>query len=233
MPIRTRSEAHGILALVTALAACGGGAAEGPAAANPGVTGSPGAAGSSSAAPSSVGSTSPPTGGSPSASPSSAASAGALTPAHVAIELKAPIPTAFAADLKAIGLDPAKLPPMAKLEPKALRSVMKLLAKSLGAKCGDCHQEGDFAAPTPRKKVAAKMWDEFAAKLSFDDGTPLFCDSCHEGRIKQLDRTDKKLLSQWMDANFVVKLKRKDGKDHGCETCHVDMDMTFLVSWSK
>jgi hypothetical protein len=145
--------------------------------------------------------------------------------------MKAPVPTAMAADLQAIGLDAKNLPRIEKLEPKALRLVMKLFAKSLGAKCGDCHAEGDFAAPTRRKKVAAKMWNEFAAKLTMADASPLFCDSCHQGRLVQLDRRDKKALGQWMDANFVDKLKRKDGKDHGCETCHVDMEMAFLTKW--
>jgi hypothetical protein len=211
-----------LLALVLLLAACGGAGQAAPPA-NPPESASataPSAQPSSSAA----------------SAASSAPAASSATPPSVSapIELKAPIPTAFADDLKALGLDAANLPRMNKLAPKALRGVMKLFAKSLGVKCGDCHQEGDFAAPTPRKKVAAKMWDEFAAKLSFDDGTPLFCDSCHQGRTKQLDRTDKKALSNWMDASFVKRLKRKDGGEHGCETCHgSDWDMTFLKSWAK
>ncbi len=148
--------------------------------------------------------------------------------------MKSPVPSAFADDLRALGLDPAKLPPLHKLSPKALRGVMKLLAKSLGVKCGDCHEEGDFAAMTRRKKIAAKMWDEFVAELSFqDDSQPLFCDSCHQGRVKQLDRTDKKALGKWMDANFVARLKRKDGRDHDCETCHVGWEMRLLATWSK
>jgi hypothetical protein len=169
------------------------------------------------------------------ASASAAASAAAPSATPARIELKPTIATAFASDLAALGLDPAKLPPIEKLPPKALRGVMKLFAKSLGVKCGDCHQEGDYAAPTPRKKVAAKMWNEFVAKLAFDDGTPLFCDSCHQGRVKQLDRSDKKgVLSPWMDANFVKRLKRRDGKSHGCETCHGDdWDMTLVSNWSK
>jgi hypothetical protein len=163
------------------------------------------------------------------------------TPAPEVVEMKAPIPSAMVADLQALGLDAMNLPPIEKLEPKTLRGVMKLLAKSLGAKCGDCHVEGDFAAPTKRKKIAAKMWDEFVAKLSLGSGPgpqtsnlggqPLFCDSCHQGRIKQLDRSDKKALGKWMDANFVQKLVRRDGKDEACESCHVDWDMTFLSKW--
>jgi hypothetical protein len=147
--------------------------------------------------------------------------------------MKSPVPSAMLADLEGLGLDPKNLPPIEKLDPKALRGVMKLIAKSLGAKCGDCHRESDFALPTPRKKVAAKMWNEFVAKLAFAaDGTPLFCDSCHQGRTKQLDRADKRALGEWMDANFVQKLKRKDEKENECETCHVDMDMRFLNKWA-
>jgi hypothetical protein len=105
------------------------------------------------------------------------------------------------------------------------------MAKSLGVKCGDCHQEGDFAAPTRRKKIAAHMWDDFAAKLSIADGSALFCDSCHQGRIRQLDRRDKKALSQWKEDNFVAKLARLDGRPTECETCHVDMEMQLLNKW--
>jgi hypothetical protein len=137
------------------------------------------------------------------------------------------------ADLQNLGLDPRNLPPLEKLDPKALRNVMKLMTRSLGVKCDDCHQEADFALPTPRKRVAAKMWDEFVVKLTFADGAPLFCDSCHQGRMKGLDRTNKKALGSWMDANFVDQLRRKDEKPHGCETCHVMMEMQFLRQWAQ
>ena len=146
--------------------------------------------------------------------------------------MKSPVPTALASDLQALGIDPANLPPIEKLEPKALRGVMKLLARSLGFKCPDCHTEGDFAASTPRKRIAAKMWDEFAAKTTTADGGLMFCDSCHQGRSQLLDRTDKKSLAKWMDANFVDGLKQKDGKPRECETCHVDMEMKFLTKWA-
>jgi hypothetical protein len=162
------------------------------------------------------------------------------------LEMKPIVPTAMVADLQALGLDAKSLPPIEKLEPRALRGVMKLMAKSLGIKCGDCHQQGDFAAPTRRKKIAAHMWDEFAAKMAFAEGAPpdaaLFCDSCHQGRVQLLDRTDKKALSKWMDENFTGKLVAKtdavasagaSGKAVECETCHVDMDMRFLAKWGE
>ncbi len=136
------------------------------------------------------------------------------------------------AELQTLALNPKSLPPIEKIDPKALRALMKLIAKSLGAKCVDCHKEGDFAESTPRKKVAAKMWDEFVTKLAFADDSSLFCDSCHQGHTKVLDRTDKKALGRWMDANFVKGLKRKDDQDHKCETCHANMNMRFLTAWA-
>ena len=148
------------------------------------------------------------------------------------LEMKPIVPTAMGDDLRALGLDAKSLPPIEKLEPRTLRGVMKLMAKSLGFKCADCHQEGDFAAPTRRKKIAAHMWDEFAAKMALGDA-PLFCDSCHQGRVQLLDRRDKKLLSKWMDDEFVTRLSRHDGKSVECETCHVDMDMRFLAKWGR
>lgn len=237
--MRRAAALYGMLLAGVVAAACGGAAQNGA------VVGSsmPGATSSASATPSATAT----------GTPTTTAPAGSATPMPAqspeVVEMKAPIPTAMAADLQALGLDVNNLPPIEKLEPKTLRGVMKLFARSLGAKCGDCHTAGDFAAPTRRKKIAAKMWDEFVAKLSLGPeqgpqasnqsaGTappaatqPLFCDSCHQGRIKQLDRSDKKALGKWMDANFVQRLVRKDGKDEECESCHVDWDMTFLTKW--
>jgi hypothetical protein len=158
--------------------------------------------------------------------------AGAVAPVET-VEMQPPRATALATEIDALGLDAQALPPLAKLAPKTLRRAMKLFAKSLGAKCTDCHQESDYAAPTRRKKIAAKMWDEFAVKLSLSDGGALFCDSCHHGRFLQLDRSDKKALGRWMDAHFVAELRRRDGKEHGCETCHVNMEMRFLAAWAR
>jgi Cytochrome c7 and related cytochrome c len=170
-----------------------------------------------------------------SAAPPASSGAVALPPPaareETPVEMIGPSTTGFATELQALGLDPRNLPLIDKLEPKALRGAMKLFAKSLGVKCVDCHEEGNFAAPTRRKRIATRMWNEFVVKLAMSDGAPLFCDSCHKGRVIQLDRRDKKALAAWMDANFVTPLSRKDGGTHDCETCHVDMDMNFLASW--
>jgi hypothetical protein len=213
---------HGMLAVGLSVGiACGGQEGLTPTSQSPGAAPS---AAASSAAPSASAATLP---------PASSGTATPMTPALGHVAMRAPVPSTLGADLQALGIDPQNLPPMERLDPKALRGVMKLLARSLGARCGDCHTEGDFAAPTRRKKIAARMWDEFAVQLTLADGSPLFCDSCHQGRIVQLDRTDKKALARWMDASFVDGLKRKDGKAEDCESCHVDMEMHFLALWGR
>lgn len=167
-----------------------------------------------------------------SSAPSASSSAAAIAP-PAPTEMKPPSASTAGAELTALGLDPANLPPIGKLEPRALRGVMKVMARSLGIKCADCHVPGDFGAPTRRKKIAARMWDEFAAKLTAADGAPLFCDSCHQGRVKLLDRSDKKALGRWMQASFVDGVRRKDGQPERCESCHVGWDMTFLSTWGR
>src|ERR1700727_1990748 len=107
------------------------------------------------------------------ATATAAATATATATASGHVDMKAPVASAMGADLQPVGLDPKTLPPIEKLDPKQLRGVMKLLARSLGGKCADCHSEGDFAAQTRRKKIATKMWDELAAKLTTADGAPM------------------------------------------------------------
>ena len=161
--------------------------------------------------------------------------------AAMARPMKPIAPSAMLAELTAIGLEPAALPPLARLEPDKLRRVMRTFTRSLGAVCADCHVENDFAAPTPRKNVAAKMWDQYVRGLSLGGGapdsplSPLYCDSCHAGRITPLlDRHDGKALAQWMDENFVGRLRRTDGKEHRCETCHGEpFAPRFLAAWTK
>jgi hypothetical protein len=141
-------------------------------------------------------------------------------------------PSKLDADLRAVGLDPLKLPALDSLDRVTLGRVMKTFTTSLGIACNGCHDLDDFSLPTPRKRVAEKMWNEFARVLETDDGQPLYCDGCHQGRLFLLDRSDKKLIAQYMDDVFVGKLKRIDGKDHDCGTCHGDPpEFHFLDEW--
>jgi hypothetical protein len=148
-----------------------------------------------------------------------------------------PAASTLAADVTKIGLDLKKLPPMAtmvKSEKKKLRLVMDLFVKATGFQCKECHDADDYAKSTPMKNVATHMWDDWSRGLTLADGSPIFCDSCHQGQKKLLDRTDKKALGKWMQSAYVDKLARKDKKEHGCATCHgTDMDMDFLDGWKK
>ena len=167
------------------------------------------------------------------AGPAASAGASASAVAPVAPVVLMPIVKSTLADkLKEAGLDPKKLPRLSNVERSKLGKVMNTFTAALGYKCTDCHLD-DFKASTPMKRIAEHMWDEYAAALAMSDGSPLYCDSCHQGRGKILDRTDKKVLSGFMQANFVDKVKRNDKKEHGCPTCHGDpFEPDILGPWS-
>lgn len=149
--------------------------------------------------------------------------------------MRVPQPTAMAAELQAIGLDPKNLPPLDKVPPDKMRPLMMTFKKATGMDCKGCHDVNNFKASTPHKRLAEKMWDEFVRGLAFEDGSPVYCDSCHGGQKEFLERRDKKALATWMDENYVTKLKRagdQAGKSHSCETCHGDpFQPTFLEAW--
>ncbi len=135
--------------------------------------------------------------------------------------MKSIAPSAMEAKLRDIGLDPAALPPLNKLDATALRGVMNTFTKALGVQCSHCHEK-DFKAPTEKKKIATHMWNDFTRSLALEGGGALYCDSCHGGRAELLDRRDLGALGAWMQDNYVDKMKRADKKDHGCDTCHGD-----------
>lgn len=138
------------------------------------------------------------------------------------------------AELQNLGLDVKTMPSLAKLDPKTQRKVMGTFTKALGVKCTHCHDESHFEAMTPMKKITLRMWDDFVRGMAFEDGSAVYCDSCHQGSAKVLDRSDKRALGAWMEENFVVKMKRRDGQEHGCATCHGDpFEGDFLEDWAK
>lgn len=136
----------------------------------------------------------------------------APVPAPPPVVMKPPVPSAMEGKLREIGLDPAALPPLNKLDPKTLRDVMNTFTKALGVQCSYCHEK-DFRAPTAKKKIATHMWNDFTRLLAVDGGT-LYCDSCHGGRTQLLDRRDLNVLGAWMQESYVDKLKRSDRKEH-------------------
>lgn len=206
------------------VAACGGGGGEAGGPQAPTATASAGPSGTITAT--------PPDGG---ATPTGPVTGDAGQAPSVAMGPMKPIAAStMEADLKDLGLDTKALPALNKIERPKLMKVMQSFRKALGTTCNGCHEPNDFRAWTPNKKIAGKMWDEFARKLAFEDGKPLYCDSCHAGHMQFLDRHDKKELAKWMEDNYVAKLRRVDKKDHGCETCHGDpFEGQFLKTWAQ
>ncbi len=170
---------------------------------------------------------------------SACASGAALAPrtptrsAEIATPMKPIAPSAFETDLRAAGLDITKLPPFESLAPWQVRRVMGTFTRALGFACTDCHDRQDHRAPTRAKVVAVRMWNEMTRPYAaLDGGGAVYCDSCHQGRGKFLDRSDKKALSAYMSDNYAGKLKRADGKDVECETCHGEpFEGKFLSTW--
>jgi len=134
--------------------------------------------------------------------------------------------------LAAVGLDAKNLPPLESLDRRQKLAVMKTFSDSLGLACVDCHDADEFAADTPRRRVAKRMFNEIVRVVAFEDDAPVYCDSCHQGALYTLDRGDKSKVSAFMSDVLVGKLKRSDGNDHGCETCHGDPpEFAFLATW--
>jgi hypothetical protein len=134
--------------------------------------------------------------------------------------------------LAAAGLDPKDLPPLEALNGAQRMKVMKIFSESLGTPCIGCHAEEGFTADTKRKRIAKRMYNELVRVLATTDGSPVFCDSCHDGKMFVLDRRDRYAVATYMENVLVGKLKRADGRDHDCGTCHGDPpDFRFLASW--
>ncbi len=101
------------------------------------------------------------------------------------------------------------------------KKVMPLFVKSLGYEgCTGCHVDGDFDKETRNMKVARAMWDHFVVGLRDAQGAPIFCDTCHGGREKSLDRSSPDGIKKVMETDYQGKLTRADKKPHDCSGCH-------------
>jgi len=132
-----------------------------------------------------------------------------------------PGPTALLPEVLALGIDPTKDTDLAAIEISKKKKVMKLFTKALGTDCTGCHTD-DFRADTRNKKIARHMWKDFVSVLRDAQGNGIFCDSCHQGKMNMLARDDDKVLAEFMKTNYVGKMKRADGAEHKCATCHGD-----------
>lgn len=207
----------GMLA-VAALYACGGGDAKVVDPSGVGTAPTASASGTPSSAPSAA--------ATPAGTGSAAAGGGSVGSTQLVK------PSTMVADLTAMGLDLKNLPPLDKLKPEQMRKVMTTFTKALGWQCKDCHGTGKFEAPTPMKNVTTHMWNEFVKGITFDGG-PLYCDSCHQGKAKYLDKSDKKALGAWMDQEFDKKMKRGSA-NQTCASCHGEpFNPDFMDGWKK
>jgi len=138
----------------------------------------------------------------------------------------------LAEDLKKAGFDIAKLPAtIDKMSDAQKKKIMPLFVKSLGYEnCQGCHVEGDFKKHTRNTNIAEKMYTEFVVALRDEKGAAtVFCDSCHQGKPKVLNRSDLKAVGKFMDEQYVGHFNRTDKKEQACGSCHGDtMEMKIF-----
>jgi len=139
--------------------------------------------------------------------------------------------TKLAEELKKAGFDLAKLPPsISKMSDGQKKKIMPFFVKSLGYEdCKGCHVE-DVKKKTRNTDIAKHMYDEFVVKMRDDKGgATLFCDSCHQGKPKIINRTDLKAVGKYMDEQYVNRLSHADKKAQECGSCHGDtMEMKIF-----
>lgn len=134
-------------------------------------------------------------------------------------------PSALLAEVVKAGIDVTKIADMDKMPLAQKKKIMPFFQKALGYdKCTGCHaKEGDFKTETRNMKIGEGCYKNFVAALRDEKGGTLFCDSCHGGKAKMLDRSNKEALKTFMDVEYVKKLSSADKKkDHECSSCHGD-----------
>lgn len=130
--------------------------------------------------------------------------------------------TQMGARLQELGLDPGALPPMSELSPSQRYRVMALISESLGVECDSCHEGKDFKMDTSAKSVARFMWNTMTAPHRLEEGA-LFCDSCHQGSLKNLNRESAAAVKEYMMAEYSERLiRRRDAQGVECSSCHGD-----------
>jgi Cytochrome c7 and related cytochrome c len=145
------------------------------------------------------------------------------------------VASSYLGELAKIGINVDKATDLSKIPMREKKKLMPLFQRSLGyGQCTGCHAQNDFQKVTRNMEIARGMWNHFVAALRDDKGAPVFCDSCHQGKAKFLNRADKKAVARYMDAEYEHKLTRADKKDNNCETCHgPDMETKIIAKLWK
>jgi hypothetical protein len=90
-------------------------------------------------------------------------------------QLKQPAPQVFK-DVRVLG----------DMDARNFGLIMGWFAQELGVKCTHCHQEGDFAADTPKKTRAREMLEMtgwIAKGYYHGNDSPIGCGTCHRGKV--------------------------------------------------
>jgi hypothetical protein len=131
------------------------------------------------------------------------------------------VPSKMLEDVKKLGVDLAKSPDLAKMPLDKKKKLMPLFQKALGFEaCTGCHAEGDMKAKTRNREIGSGCWKTFVQPLRDEKGGPIFCDSCHNGKAKFLNRSDVEAVKKFMEDEYEHKLTRADKKETECATCH-------------
>jgi hypothetical protein len=177
--------------------------------------------------------------------PAETAAAPAPTPPATASAVAAPPPapappagpagtpvqaSALLAEVKKVGIDPAKMPVLEKMSLADKKKVMPFFVKALGYKdCTGCHASlSDYATVTHNMELTRGMWDHFVAYGRDASDGLMFCDSCHAGSARILNRADKEGAKAFMKSDYAGKIHRADKKPMDCKTCHGDPFQTDI-----
>jgi hypothetical protein len=226
-------KSFGLVCALTAasvLAACG--SAPPPVETPPTPTATPEATATPATPPASTSSAATPPPASTGSAPSPSAPPAASMPAT-----NTPLqPSKLIAAVKEAGIDLNKPPKFDKIPDGTKKKLMKSFVTALGySGCNGCHQGdatgavADYKVSTRNMKIAKKMWDEFVVAHRDEKKGAIFCDTCHVGNAKILNRADKKAVSEFMDSNYKDRLKLANKKDNDCATCHGDSMETHII----
>lgn len=128
-------------------------------------------------------------------------------------------------------------------------AIMHAFKDALGVECTFCHAtkapggggnqandkpQIDFDVKTEKMAIAEHMWNDWVQNFKLaDDGSQIFCDTCHQGKAEFLDRSDESRLKAFMKTQFASKLVNADGSAVHCSSCHGQpFDGEFLDKWA-
>ena len=113
------------------------------------------------------------------------------------------VPSKMIADIKAIGIDLASPGDLSKMDMSKKKKLMPFFVKALGhVGLRRLPRRGRLQGRHAQQADGVVDVEPLRQRSSRQGGGALFCDSCHQGKQKLLDRSDKKALSKFMIAEL-------------------------------